>query len=260
MITGKQISLQDLPSKGCMYGEGDFEILVKPMSVREEMSLNLGRFGVSKAGYYDSLLESIEIVGNFDKNKLLFGDVEYLDLVRRLFTYELEEAISIGGEVCDSCGKELDISFMFANDEKCKNFIEFEDYKEDAFGKEYTFYDGTKVKTSPITIDKIIKMFRKYVSNGKEMDLIELALAYKAALVVEAKNKDDELKQFDSYDGMQKYFIKYFGDLYKNKDNQILIKMDEDSSIKVKPFKIECNHCSEITEVGVSPSMQFRQE
>ena len=38
MLEGKQINLATLPSKGRYYGENDFELYVKPMTVAEEMA------------------------------------------------------------------------------------------------------------------------------------------------------------------------------------------------------------------------------
>lgn len=255
MVNGKQINIKELPSKGSQYPD-DIEIFVKPMTVREEMSTNLERFGVTKASYYDNLLQSIEVKGNFDKNKLLLGDIQCIDLIRRLFTFELEESVSAKGELCEHCGKELKVSFMFANDGKCKNWVQFEDYKEDVFGKEYEFLDGMKIKVSPATIGSIIKILRKYLSNMKSQeDMIDCALACRAANITEIDGK-----QFESIENMQTYLVKYMKDLYKYKDLQLLEKLDEDTSIIVKPFSVECEHCFESTEVVLEPSMRFHQE
>ena len=85
MLEGRFISTSNLPSKGFTYPE-DIEIYVKPVTIKEEMSTTLERFGVSKSGYYDNLLDNIEVKGGFDKNKLLFGDIQFIDLVRRMYS------------------------------------------------------------------------------------------------------------------------------------------------------------------------------
>lgn len=255
MVEGKSINLSQLPSKGIHYPQ-DIEVYVKPMTAGEEMASNLEKFGISTAGYYDCLLDSILIKGSFDKNKLLFGDVQFIDLVRRLFSFELEEQISINDVSCSSCGKPLKVSFMFANNGQCENWVSFEDYKKEAFNEEIEFLDGTKVKISPVTIGDIIKIQRKYLSNMKEKeDIVDFLFALKAATITEAENK-----QFDSIESMQKYFIKYFKDLYKYKDLKLLEKIDEDTAVVVKPFKVACDKCSEFTEVALEPQLSFHQE
>lgn len=92
MPDGQLIRFEDLPSKGFTYPK-DIEIYVKPMTLKEEVSSTVGRFEVSRAGYYETLLKNIDIQGNFDRKNLLYGDVQLIDLVRRLYTYELEEKI-----------------------------------------------------------------------------------------------------------------------------------------------------------------------
>ena len=255
MINGKQINLSDLPSKGILYPQ-DIELFIKPMTAKEEMATNLERFGVSKASYYDNLLESIVVKGCFDKKKLLFGDIQYLDLVRRLFTFELDELIYIKDVECDSCGRPSTIPFMYGNDNKCKNYVEFEDFKEDSFGKVYTFSDGVEVLISPVAMEAFIKITRKYLSNIKNaVDMNDYLFAYRAACVVSSKGKT-----FEGTDSMQNYFMKYFSELYKYKDIQLLSKIDEDVSVLVKPFKVECDYCLGVMEVAMEPSMRFHQE
>ena len=255
MLEGKQINLSSLPSHGSHYPQ-DIEIYVKPMTAGEEMSSNLEKFGMTTANYYERLLNNILIKGGFNKNKLLFGDIQFIDLVRRLFSFELEEQISINDVTCSCCGKPLKVSFMFANNGQCDNWVQFEDYKEEIFGEEVEFSDGTKVKISPVTIGDIIKIQRKYLSNIKEEDdMIEFLFALKSANITEAENK-----QFDSMESMQKYFIGYFRDLYKYKDLKLLEKIDEDTSVVVKPFKVACDKCSEFTEVALEPQLSFHQE
>lgn len=255
MVNGVQVNIKDLPSRGVQYPD-DIEIFVKPMTVREEMATNLERFGVTKASYYDNLLQSIEIKGNFDKNKLLLGDIQCLDLIRRLFTFELKESVTVKGELCAHCGKELKVSFMFANNGECKHWVQFEDYKEGIFDKEYEFLDGLKIKVSPAIIGDVIRILKKYLSNMKsEDDMIDCALACRASNVTAIDGK-----QFESTESMQNFLIKYMKDLYKYKDLQLLEKIDEETSIVVKPFNIECGHCLETTEVVLEPSMRFHQE
>jgi ribosomal protein S27E len=256
MINGKQINLSDLPSKGLTYGELNFEIFVRPMTAKEEMATHLERFGVTKASYYDNLLDNIIVNGDFNKKTLLFGDIQYIDLIRRLFTFELDELIYIKDITCESCGKILEISFMHANDGKCKHYVEFEDYKEECFNKTYIFSDGVEVTITPVTMDRFIKISRKYLSNAKnEESSNDYLFGYLAASVVESKGKT-----FESVDSMQTFFMKYFKDLYKYKDKQLLNKIDKDICVVAKPFQVECEHCSNVMEVDLEPTMRFHQE
>ena len=256
MLEGQQISLESLPSKGMLY-PSDIEIYVRPMTAKEEMSASLERFGTTKANYYDNLLKSVTIKGNFDPKKLLLGDIQFIDLVRRLFTFELNELLYIKGVPCGDCQKELDIPFMFAKNGSCKNWVQFEEYDRDVFGKEYTFLDGTQIKISPITTDSYIRVARKYLSNAKDTDnLSEYLIANLAASVVSAEGR-----VFESMESMRNYFTKYFSEeLYKYKDLEILKDIGNDIGVSIKPFEVECKHCFNITEVGIEPSMRFHQE
>ena len=122
-MDGQFVSLESLPSKGKKYPE-DIEIYVKPLSIKEQMDMS--RYGVTEAEYFKILLNGISIRGDFPKNQLFFHDVQFLDLVRRLYTFDIEEQIQIEDVVCDTCGESFKGSFHFHE-------IHFTDFSDDAF-------------------------------------------------------------------------------------------------------------------------------
>lgn len=250
MIEGKQINLDTLPSRGVTYPE-DIEIYVKPMTLKEEISSSAERFGVSKAGYYDSLLNSIVIKGNFNKRHLLLGDVQMLDLIRRLYTFELEEPIYAKGYVCPHCGEVSDIKFNLHE-------LNFTDFGKEIFGKEFIFSDGMTVSVSPITIDKFIKICKKFLSNTKVIngipDVSSFVPAFYAASVVEVKGRT-----FSNEDTMFNYMYEYFSNVSKYKDRKIITAMDLELSSTIVPLEILCKQCSKTMEVYVESSMEFFQ-
>lgn len=254
-MEGKQVNLSILPSRGKLYPD-DIEIFVKPMTAREEMSTSLSRFGSTKSSYYETLLDNIIINGNFSKSKLLFGDIQFIDLIRRLFTFELEEKIHLKDVKCDNCDEDLEITFMFSNNGECENKVQFEDYREEVFNKCYIFSDNTKIIASPLTIGSFISISKKYLSNIKDPeDMTEYLFAYRAALV-----NSIEGRLFENEKSMLTFVKDYFSNLYKYKDTQLLSELDKDMSVLVKPFSITCKKCGHITEVGIEPSMRFHQE
>ena len=106
-----------------------------------------------------------------------------------------------------------------------------------------------------MTIKDAIKLQKKYLSNMKnEDDMIEFAIALKAGTIKNAPGKE-----FESEENMHKYFTNYLKELYLYKDKKLLNKIDKDTTVGVKPFKIECDSCHEITEVALEPSLNFHQ-
>ena len=179
----KPVNTSWLPSKGVAYPD-NIEIYVSPLTIRERRLLD----GATQAGYYDGLLKGIEIRGGqFDKNNLLYADIQYLDLVRRIHTFELDKKITLINYPCDKCRENnIKLEFMFTD-------IEFEDMNEEIFGtteiytndetgekkevqvpgKIYTFSDGMQVLVSPLTIGEYIDMATIYLSNISESKLNE---------------------------------------------------------------------------------------
>ena len=85
-----QVPFDMLPSKGVAYPD-NIEILVSPMRIRERRMLE----GATQSTYYEKLIEGITVRGGiFNKRDLLFADVQFLDLVRRLFTFDVEQTHS----------------------------------------------------------------------------------------------------------------------------------------------------------------------
>ncbi len=253
MSLGKLIELESLPSKGIPYPK-EIEIHVKPLSIKEEIEMS--RFGQSQAEYYEILLKNISISGDydrkcFDKKDLLLGDVQFIDLARRLLTFDEEEEVNIKDVKCKSCDKELPAKFSIAE-------TEFTDYNPEVFDKKYTFTDGMEITIAPITIGNFMSICRKYITNrigaNANPDVSDFIIAYYTRTV-----KSVEGKVYESNETMYKYLFKYFSELYKNKDKKILDQISYETHSTVIPFNIECLECGEKTEVYLEPTMRFHQ-
>lgn len=240
---GQNVKLDQLPSKGVNYPQ-DIEIFVKPLSIKEQMDMS--RFGVTEAEYFRVLLGGITIQGAFNKNDLYFHDVQFLDLVRRLFTFDIEQEINIPHIQCETCGKEFNGKFMFHD-------IQFTDFKKGSFNQEYTFSDGLTITAQPITIGQFISAGRKYFS-AKNFSVANIYLGYLALCVTDVKDRN-----FKDVEAMHDFLYDYFGELYMAKDKKILTQLEENSVSIVEPLKLVCPHCGEITEVSVDPTVNFQQ-
>lgn len=264
-----QVPLDILPSKGVPYPQ-NIEILVAPMRIRERRQLD----GATQGTYYEKLLEGIEIHGGtaFDKKKLLFADVQFLDLVRRIHSFELDKEIQITGYDCDHCGESSQVSFMFTD-------IEFEDMKEEIFktvrtltdnetgeqvevtlpGKVYKFADGMEVVAAPLTIGEYIELAIKYLSNVSEKNLTtkiaDIYIAQFTYLIKEVLGQT-----FISDDFRRKWLNDYIGNLYKSADEDLLAQIEKETTSVIVPIKKQCQHCGELMEVFVQPSLRFQQE
>ena len=113
-MDGQLVSLEQLPSKGKPYPK-DIEIYVRPLPIKQQMDMD--RYGVSQAEYYQILLDGVTIKGGdgeFSKYDLLFYDVHFIDLVRRLFTFDPEEKITIKDVACSNpfCDGKIKVEFM----------------------------------------------------------------------------------------------------------------------------------------------------
>lgn len=246
MNLGQNVKLENLPSKGRIYPD-DLEVFVKPLTIKEQMDMS--RFGVTESEYFRTLLQGIATISesDFPKKNLLLHDVQFLDLVRRLFTFDIEQEIQIPHIICAECGREFNGKFMF-------NELEFTDFTDDSFNQEYEFSDGLVIKAEPITIGRFMEAGRKYFSS-KKFNVADIYLGYLVLCVTEVKDRE-----FKDIEAMQDFLFDYFGNLYMAKDKKILEEIEKKSVSLVEPFKLVCPHCGEITEVAVDPTTQFRQE
>lgn len=262
-----QVPFDILPSKGVSYPD-NIEILVAPIRIRERRQLE----GATQATYYEKLLEGIQISGGmFDKKSLLFADVQFLDLVRRIHSFELDKEIIIKDYMCDKCGETTDVTFKFTD-------IEFEDFPIDIFetvkkgtdnetgepievkypGKIYKFSDGLEVVASPLTIGDYIKLATKYLSNVSEknisLKMSEVYIGQFAYLI-----KDVIGQTFLNNDFKEKFINEYVSNLYKQMDESVLNQIEEDTQVKLVPIRKICPNCGDSLEVYVQASHTFQQ-
>lgn len=256
-----------LPSKGVPYPD-NIEISVAPLSIRERRMLE----GATQAEYYRNLLDGIVVHGDFDKNDLIFHDVNFLDLVRRIYTFEAEKKITISGYPCPTCGNtDTKVSFNFTD-------LEFEDFIDGIFGKteiltnaegeeishfipgkSYTFSDGLTVYASPMTVKDYIEMSAKYLTNfsdnRRQEKLADLYVGLFSYMITDVKDREYKTPEL-----RREFIADYIGSLYKDSDAKILDQIESDMSIILKPIKSTCPECGSEIEVYVNPSMSFQQE
>ena len=67
-MDGQLVKFEYLPSQGRQYPD-EIEIYIKPISLREQIDMD--RYGISQAEYYQQALNGITVKGNFDKANLL---------------------------------------------------------------------------------------------------------------------------------------------------------------------------------------------
>ena len=263
-----QVPFDILPSKGVPYPK-NIEILVAPIRIRERRQLE----GATQATYYEKLLEGIQINGGlFDKKQLLFADVQFLDLVRRIHSFDVDKDITVKGYRCPSCGEPSDISFKFTD-------IEFEDFVPDIFetvkkgtddetgepieikypGKLYKFSDGLEVVASPLTVGEYIELATKHLSNISEKNMqakvADVYIAQFSYLIKEVVGQ-----KFLSDDFKRKFINDYVGNLYKAEDERLLDTIEKETTVSLVPIRDVCSNCGEIMEVYVQASLNFQQE
>lgn len=97
-----------LPSKGIPYPENT-EIWITPLSLLKQEQLKY----CNQEDYYLNILEGIYLSKNMIDKKwqLLFADVQNLDLLRRLFVFDINRNLIVKNYICGQCGKYNDISF-----------------------------------------------------------------------------------------------------------------------------------------------------
>ena len=262
-----QVPFDMLPSKGVAYPD-NIEILVSPMRIRERRMLE----GATQSTYYEKLIEGITVRGGiFNKRDLLFADVQFLDLVRRIHSFELDKDIQIAEYECQHCNEVSKVSFKFTD-------IEFEDMPADIFktekklidpetgeevsvtykGKIYKFSDGLEVVAGPLTVGEYIDLATKYLSNVSEKNLsTKIADIYIAQFSYLIKEVIGE--KFLSDDFKRKFLNDYVGDLYKVADEDLLAQIEKDTTSVLRAIKRRGEQCGEMREVYVQRSRRFQQ-
>jgi hypothetical protein len=250
-MDGQRVDLYQLPSRGLSYPQ-DIEIYVKPLSIKEQIDME--RYGISDAEYFNILLGGITIHGNFNKRNLLHSDVQFLDVVRRLFSFDTKDVITIQGCQCvyNNCRHEFDYEFTMDQ-------LDFTEFNEDIFGKHFIFSEGTddelEVVVSPITVDEYIKMSREFRNHSnKKNALSSMYTDYLCGCIREVEGRTfKDLRDRNS-------FLKgYIENLCMAKDKKLLKQIIDETIIKIKPFTLLCESCGRETEVEVMPTSNFQQ-
>ena len=250
-MDGQRVDLLDLPSKGYSYPK-DIEIYVRPLTIKEQIDME--RYGISDAEYFNMILNGITIHGNFNKRNLLHSDVQFMDIVRRLFSFDIKDKIRIDDCTCNypDCNHKFSYEFTVYQ-------IEFTDFNEDIFGKHFIFGEGREdeleVVVSPITVDEYIRMSREFRNNASKKDAMSSMYAeYLCSCIREVVGRTfKDLKDRNS-------FLKgYIENLCMAKDKKIAKQIIEETVINVKPFTLICESCGRETEVVVTPTSNFQQ-
>ena len=250
-MDGQLVRLSDLPSKGYGY-PNDIEIYIKPLSIKEQIDME--RYGISDAEYFKMVLDGVTIRGNFDKNKLLHSDVQFMDIVRRLYSFDINKEITIKGCRCNyrDCEHEFDYKFKIAD-------LEFTDFNEDIFNKHFIFQEGSddelKVVVYPITTAEYMSMSREFKNHkDKKTALSAMYTEYLCTCIREVIGREfKDKKDRDSY------LKDYLGGLYLGKDKKLVKQIVDETLIKIKPFTVVCEECDRETEVEVTPTSNFQQ-
>ena len=254
-MDGQRVDFEFLPSRGIKYPD-DIEIYVAPLPIKQQIDME--RYGISDAEYFQILLDGVTIHGNFNKNNLLHSDVQFMDIVRRLYTFDTEDAITIKDYECpyDGCDGKFDYSFKI-------NEIEFTDFSEDIFGKEFVLREGTDdeiiVVVSPLTTAEYITMSKQFKKPSRKDALSTMYTDYLCNCIREVKDKDGEPREFRNI-GERNAFLKGLIDnTYMNKHKKVFKQIVEESIVKVKPFITYCPECGREVEVEVRPTSNFQQ-
>lgn len=250
-MDGQRVDLLDLPSKGYGYPK-DIEIYVKPLSIKEQIDME--RYGISDAEYFNMILNGITIHGNFNKRNLLHSDVQFIDIVRRLFSFDIKDKIKIDNCTCiyPDCGHTF--SYEFTVDQ-----ITFSDFKEDIFNKHFIFSEGTEdeleVVVSPITVDEYIKMSKEFRNHSDKKSLLSsMYTDYMCGCI-----REIEGRTFKDLKDRNAFLKNYIENLYKAKDKKLLRQIMDETIIKIEPFRLFCESCGRETEVVVAPTSNFQQ-
>lgn len=250
-VDGQRIDLLQLPSRGYNYPK-DIEIYIKPLSIKEQIDME--RYGISDAEYFQTILNGITIHGDFNKRNLLHSDVQFIDIVRRLYSFDTKDKIRIDDCKCiyPDCGHKF--SYEFTMDQ-----IEFSDFNEDIFGKHFIFGEGTdeelEVVVSPITVSEYINMSREFRNHpDKRHALSSMYTDYMCGCIREIVGRT-----FKNDRDRNAFLKDYIENLCMAKDKNLLKQIVDETIVKVQPFTLLCESCGRETEVVVSPTSNFQQ-
>ena len=250
-MDGQRVDLLQLPSKGYSYPK-DIEIYIKPLSVKEQIDME--RYGISDAEYFNMILNGITIHGDFNKRDLLHSDVQFIDVVRRLFSFDTKDTIRIDDCKCVYPDCEHKFSYEFTMDQ-----LDFTEFKKDIFGKHFIFNEGNEdeleVVVSPITVSEYMKMSKEFRNHSDKKNLLSTMYTdYMCACI-----REIEGRTFKSDRDRNAFLKDYIDNLCMAKDKKILKQILEETIIKIKPFVLMCESCGRETEVVVSPTSNFQQ-
>lgn len=249
-MDGKVVDFDFLPSKGVVYPD-DIEIYVKPLSVKEQIDME--RYGITDAEYFQILLNGITIHGNFNKNDLLHSDVQFIDVIRRLYTFDTDDMITIKDYECPYKDCEGKVSYDFKIDQ-----IEFTDFNKDIFGKEFTLREGTDdeviVVVSPLTSAEYIRMSKQFVKPSKKEAMSTMYTDYLCACIREVKDRT-----FQSPKDRNAFLKKLIDETVMAKHKKVLKQIVDETIVKAKPFITYCPECGREMEVEVRPTSNFQQ-
>lgn len=250
-MDGQLVELANLPSKGFIYPK-DIEIYIKPLCIKEQIDME--RYGISDSEYFKVVLDGVTIRGNFNKNDLLHSDVQFLDIVRRLYSFDTNEEITIEGCECNyrDCQHKFDYKFKIED-------LEFTDFNEDIFNKHFIFGEGTEepleVVVSPITVTEFMSMSREFKTfKDKKTALSSMYTEYMCTCIREVVDRT-----FKDTKDRNSFLRGYIGNLYRAKDKKLLKQIVEETLVKIKPFVVVCDECERETEVEVTPTSNFQQ-
>lgn len=269
-MNGVVIDFSKLPSRGRCY-PSNCEIYITPLNVRQQMEMD--KYGVTTAEYYNTCLQGVTLQNaSFPKDKILFADLQYIDLMRRLFTFDTQQEVKVSNLVCwgvdeGTCTEDnLTYSFKVSD-------IQFEELSEDLFeevpigtadetglvptvqGKKYTFSDGLEIVVAPLTAKEFIDMSVKYVTNNKKVTQADMYIAYLSYAVKYIFGD----KVFKDKNDMREFLFDYIGNICNSKDMEVLAKIEKETLSNIIPFKFHCPKCGKELEVRVSPNTQFHQ-
>lgn len=250
-MDGQRIDLLQLPSKGYSYPK-DIEIYVKPLSIKEQIDME--RYGISDSEYFQMILNGITIHGDFNKRNLLHSDVQFIDVVRRLFSFDTKDKIRIDDCTCIYKDCNHKFSYEFTMDQ-----LEFTDFNEDIFGKHFIFGEGTEdeleVVVSPITVAEYINMSREFRNHSDKKDALSSMYSdYMCGCIREVIGRT-----FKNERDRNSFLKGYIENLWTAKDKKLLKQIVEETIIKIKPFMLICESCGRVTEVEVRPTSNFQQ-
>lgn len=251
-MNGVLVPLKKLPSQGCQYPE-DMELYVTPLSIKDQIDMD--RYGISDSDYFKILLKGITLETqdvSFGKNKLIHFDVQFLDIVRRLITFDTNDKITIEGAPCRKCGHKINYTF------KCDDLV-FTDFNPDIFGKTFILKEGTEDEleftVSPLTTFEYTNMSREFRNfTDKNTMMSQMYTAYLCAVIREIKGR-----KFQDLKDRNAFLTGYFDSICTNKDKKVLDAITDETIVKLKPFSVWCDNCLQDTEVEVTPTSNFQQ-